>query len=139
MCIRDSLYPVTPDAVTEAAICPGDSFTFLGEQYSSAGEFVIVGQDANGCNFNQVLQLEVYPQTPDNTTSADICSGESFEFFGQLFTDSGTFTVVRQDANGCNFNEILELFVTPKPSDNVINEEICSGETFVFDLSLIHI
>ena len=101
----------SPDEVTEAAICEGEEFTFQGQVFNSEGTFEVPASDANGCDFVLVLELTVYPETPDEITEAAICEGDVFTFQGQSYSTSGSFEIDAIDANGCEFVQVLELTV----------------------------
>ena len=122
--------PSQPDVVTNETICPGSTFVFNGVAYSTAGTFVV---ETPGCGGDQVLNLSFFPATPDDITNATICEGESFPWLGNLFTVGGVFTETGIDANGCTFNQILNLTVTPLGNDQVTNASICAGDSFSFN------
>ena len=63
------------------------------------------------CEGDQILNLSIYPQTPDQTVTETICEGETFPLAGQIFNQSGTFVLPQLDANGCGFDIILNLTV----------------------------
>ena len=117
-----SLYPVTPDVDLSETICTEDlPFTWAGGTFTAAGVQTRIVQDANGCDFTETFTLSLYPQTPDAITEAAICPGEVFNFLGQSYSTTGTFTVVVQDANGCDFNEICLLYTSPSPRDATLS------------------
>ncbi|MEE9371803.1 MAG: SdrD B-like domain-containing protein [Saprospiraceae bacterium] len=65
----------------------------------------------------------------DKITNETICSDElPFNFFGQSINAPGRYSSQQTDANGCPYTEVLNLTVTPKPSDEVTNVTICSDE-----------
>ena len=127
------------DVITNAATCPGVPFIWPvdGQAYSNAGTFTVQQTDANGCVFNQVLNLTVFPTTPDVTQVEEICQGQTFTWTvnGQSYTTGGTFTAVGTDANGCAFNNVLQLTVTPSNPGTTTNEFICSGSSFTWPVN----
>ena len=57
--------PIIPDPVYtsfDAAVCFGESYEWNGETYSAAGEYTTILQDANGCNYQATLVLNVLPE-----------------------------------------------------------------------------
>ena len=125
-----TVYPETPDQVTEAEICAGEEFIFLGQTYTTTGTFEVTGVDANGCEFVQVLDLTVLGETPNEVTEAEICEGEVFTFQGQSYSTSGSFEIEASDANGCEFVQILELTVLPLDQGSTETASICAGDSF---------
>ena len=56
------VYPQTPDTTEEVTIKFGESYEWNGQTYSTAGEYTITLQDANGCDYQATLILTVLPE-----------------------------------------------------------------------------
>ena len=69
---------------------------------------------------------------PTITISEEICEGQTYAFFGQNLSTSGTYQEVATSANGCDSTVILELTVV-KQKNKSINRTICSSQVFSFD------
>lgn len=70
--------------------------------------------------------LEIIPfcQEITNILTIELCDGENFEGYDQ----SGTYTDVYTDQNGCDSTRILELTIGD-PIESLIDMEICQGDT----------
>ncbi|MCV9930382.1 hypothetical protein OIU83_22170, partial [Flavobacterium sp. LS1R49] len=67
------------------------------------------------------------------TTTENICFGDSFvwDVDGQTYIASGTYT---KNNNGCTADQVLELIVGAKPTTVTTTENICFGDSFVWDV-----
>ncbi len=76
---------------------------------------------------------EEIPCTPtSSTTTETICAGESYEFNGNTYSETGTYTTTLTNAAGCDSTATLNLTVLPL---NTAEETItvCYGESAVFN------
>ena len=115
---------------TTAVICEGDTLNFFGQSLTTAGTYTHNLQTVNGCDSVVALTLAVNP-TFNTPTTAVICEGDTFSFFGQSLTTSGTYTHNMQTVNGCDSIVTLTLTVTPVFS-TPITAIICEGDTLNF-------
>ena len=93
------------------AICFGETYTWNGQTYSTAGEYTQEFTAVNGADSIVTLTLTVYPQTQDVTDDATIDFGETYTWNNQEYTATGTYTITLQDANGCDYQATLNLTV----------------------------
>jgi subtilisin-like proprotein convertase family protein len=70
------------------------------------------------------VNVTVFPDVPDEEESATICAPECYQFLGQTYCQSGTYTVNRVSANGCPYTSTLFLTVR-QPSFTTVNELAC--------------
>ncbi|MBP1639139.1 MAG: rhs family protein [Bacteroidetes bacterium] len=77
-------------STTNASICRGDSYTFNGTTYTTAGTYAAQLTNAVGCDSTATLQLTVR-EPSSSTTNASICRGESYSFNGTTYTAAGTY------------------------------------------------
>ncbi|KAF2508061.1 DUF11 domain-containing protein, partial [Flavobacterium zhairuonense] len=70
--------PKPADAVTNATICSGDTYTWTANNtaYSTTQNGTRISN--NGCTADQVLNLTVTPKPADVVTNATICSGDTY-------------------------------------------------------------
>ena len=115
-----TVLPEVPVTEEIAAVCYGETYTWQGQEYAASGEYSVTLQDVNVCDSVITLTLTVYPQTPDTTEEVTIKFGESYEWNGVTYSESGEYTTTLQDANGCNYQATLILTVLPeeKPEED---------------------
>ena len=112
----------------EEAICPGESYNFLGEVLTDAGEYEHTLQTQYGCDSLVHLTLTVYP--PNDTTIVDpsICVGQTFDFHGTLYDQNGQVAYFDTiDNHGCLKVEKLILTVGEYQMPPVQEEYVCYG------------
>lgn len=126
-----NLTVILPTTTVNAAICSGESYMVGNTSFTTAGTYTINLLNQNGCDSTVTLNLSVLPNV-SATVNAAICSGESYIIGSNSFTTSGTYTIVLQNMNGCDSTVTLNLQVLPV-SSSIVNEEICSGETYSFN------
>ena len=115
--------PIIPDPIYDtitAAVCFGESIEWNGQTYNETGKYTQTFPAANGADSIVTLNLTVYPQTPDTTEEVTIKFGETYEWNGLTYTESGEYPTTLQDANGCNYQATLILTVLPeeKPEED---------------------
>ena len=98
-----------------AAICFGESYDWNGKTYSESGKYTYTTVAANGADSIVTLNLTVYPQTPATTEEVTVKFGETYEWNGTVYTESGEYTTTLQDKNGCDYQATLLLTVEDKP------------------------
>ncbi|MBK7428112.1 MAG: hypothetical protein IPI60_14345 [Saprospiraceae bacterium] len=59
----------------------------------------------------------------------EICDGDFYTVGTNVYTTSGTYTVILPDVNGCDSTIILNLTVHPL-SETILTEEICDGNSY---------
>jgi uncharacterized repeat protein (TIGR01451 family)/gliding motility-associated-like protein len=127
-----TLTPKPSDIVTTATICSGETYTWAANNtpYTTNQSTLKIVND--GCTADQVLNLSVTPKPSDIVTTATICSGETYIWAANntpYTTNQSTLKIVN---DGCTADQVLNLSVTPKPSDIVTTATICSGETYTW-------
>ena len=113
-----------------AEICQGETYNFFGQTLATAGTYSHTLQSVHGCDSVITLTLMVHP-TFNTPISAEICQGESYDFFGQTLTTAGTYNHTLQSVHGCDSVITLTLIVHPT-FNTPISAEICQGETYNF-------
>ena len=86
------------------------------------------GHQFNGCGVQCV--------NTSNTVLASICTGQSYNFFGQILTTSGTYSNTIPNAAGCDSVITLTLNVQ-QIIRSTINESFCSGTSYNFNGNMI--
>jgi hypothetical protein len=148
--IVNALPEVTAIA-SASALCAGDELTLSGEGAltytwsnavidgvafipSTTETYTVEGEDDNGCVAEDQVTVVVnsLPIVEANTTSLELCSGESVTLFGtgadtyvwdndvdnnESFSpiSTGIYTVVGLDENGCESSDQVTVTVRPNP------------------------
>ena len=132
----DSIVVLTLNVVlgfneTDAAtICGGDSYVFGTQTLTTAGTFTEVFTSLEGCDSTVVLTLNV-GQSYNTTTSAAICSGDTYVFGELTLTNAGAYTQIFNSVEGCDSVVVLALNVLDNYSTSV-DAIICEGDTYTF-------
>ena len=109
---------VGPDPVyttITAAICFGEIYGWAGDTYAETGTYTKTFPAANGADSIVTLDLTVHPQTEATTETVEIPFGETYDWHGVTYTESGEYTTTLQDENGCNYQATLLLTILPEP------------------------
>ena len=128
--LYDSIYvryvrviPVITDTVRHS-MCEGSEYSFNGVRYTKGGTYTDTLRSSLGCDSIVTLVLTVnkpvYIHIP-----VDIYEGESYMFYGQPYTTSGTYRHSAVTPEGCD--SITELFLTVHPQvDTIVT--ICKND-----------
>ncbi|MEM9847362.1 MAG: gliding motility-associated C-terminal domain-containing protein, partial [Bacteroidota bacterium] len=111
-------------------ICFGQAFEFGGEQLTAAGTYRDTLNTDSGCDSIVVLELTL-SNLIEEDLDIEICSGESFEFGGQLLNTSGTFRQTFTTDIGCDSTVNLNLTVL-ETIEMSASTSICAGESIQF-------
>jgi uncharacterized protein YegP (UPF0339 family) len=123
----------TASSSLAASSCDGTPFVYNGITLTQSGQysFVYGGAAANGCDSTETLFLTIFPPIPPTNIAAAICQGESYDFYGNSLTVSGTYTAALASSVGCDSLIVLTLTVNPNVQTN-ISASICAGESYPF-------
>lgn len=106
-----------------ASICEGDSYTLGDDTYTQGGTFNSTLTTDKGCEIPVTLTLTVN-ETFESMSEIVICAGEDYDFEGQTYNQSGSYSASYKNASGCDSVYLLEL---------VVNTEITSTEVITED------
>lgn len=115
----------------EESICAGQSYTFDGAELTESGAYTAAFTNAIGCDSIVVLNLSVQPPL-ESSLEATICGGDTYDFNGETLTESGIYTNLLSNQNGCDSIITLTLTVL-EPSITLLEESICNGASYTFD------
>jgi uncharacterized protein len=125
-----TITPKPAEIVTTETICSGATYTWAvdGNIYSTNTTVTVIN---DGCTADQKLILTVTPKPTEIVTTETICSGTTYTWAvdGNVYSTNTTVTVVN---DGCTADQKLILTVTPKPTEIVTTETICSGTTYTW-------
>ena len=107
----------TSTSNTTAITCSNElPYSWNGQNYNGSGNYTITLTNSSGCDSIATLQLTVNPvQLSSNNIS--ICSSAlPFNWNGQNYNTSGTYTATLLSSNGCDSIATLILTVNPSPA-----------------------
>ena len=117
----------------EQYICPGDSYTFYGEEYTEEGNYDYVTTTAQGCEKVITLHLHHYPSYDNaHTTNEYICPRTSYQFHGHYYSATGLYPENLGTIHGCDSIVWLNLTVYPENDTTIIDPTICTSQTYNF-------
>ncbi len=111
-------------------ICQGDTLTWYGNAYSSDTSFCDTFPTTTGCDSVVGLYLSVIPVVT-TYDSATICSGEGYNFQGQLLDSDTTICNTFALPSGCDSTACFTLEVL-SAYDSLFSEVLCEGEMYSF-------
>ena len=116
---------------TEEAICYGEFYVWdiNGEWYDESGTYYAYDEDGK-----HVLVLTVYPPTEDTEEYATIEIGDTYWWNDMEYTETGTYTEILTDENGCDYIATLHLTVEDPEEANRTEEAICYGDSYLWDV-----
>ena len=82
------------------SICPGDTYTFNGQNFTAAGAYPFVFTGQNGCDSTHTLNLSVFTVNPTSQLLTP-CEGDSVLVEGNWYLESDNIVNPITDANGC--------------------------------------
>lgn len=121
----------TSTSTTNASICSGNSYTFNGKTYTTAGTYNSTLTNSVGCDSIATLVLTVKTSST-SSTNASICSGSSFIFNGKTYTTAGTYTSTLTNNVGCDSIATLVLTVKATTTSST-SASICAGTSYTFN------
>ena len=112
-------------------ICSGEEYDFNGEMLIQTGTFCQDFTAINGCDSTHCIDLTVL-DTFYITEMQTICSGEEYDFNGEMLTQMGTFCQGFTAINGCDSTHCIALTVLDTFYITEM-QTICSGEEYDFN------
>lgn len=129
-----SVLPVAEMALFDT-LCAFQTYDFNGQILDETGVYTDTLTAENGCDSIVTLHLFVYPELI-SVSSATVCEGQSYDFFGQNLDTAGTYSVLLTAENGCDSVVLLNLSVV-QPADTAFSATICANETYNFNGELL--
>ncbi len=124
-----TVWPTYDDTLT-LQICEGDTYDFFGNSLGTAGTYTETVSTVHGCDSTVTLVLSVW-ETLRTDLHEEICEGESFNFNGDVVSETGTYSQSFASSIGCDSVVTLHLLVHSIPQ-TTLNAEICQDEFYVF-------
>lgn len=99
----------TPSQSTlSKTLCNGDTLFIGNEFYTQAGNYVAHLLNNQGCDSSIQISLSILPIS-ENTISRSICTGDSVLIGIQAYYNTGNYTQILQNHNGCDSIIHLDL------------------------------
>lgn len=112
----------------DVVLCEGESYTYLGNTYTTTGSYPFNYVSSAGCDSIFTLNVQVNPELT-TTLNETLCFGEFYTLGSTTYTASGTYTQTFNGSNGCDSIVTLNLTIPPDIVTN-LSPVICEGETF---------
>ena len=114
-----------------AIVCYGETYTWNGRTYSTAGEYTITLSNTNGCDSVATLNLIVLPEAVTKTEAVTISSAEvPYIWRGKNYSTTGRYTDIEKFATtDCDsVIYVLELTVLTTGVTDEQSVTICDSE-----------
>ncbi|WP_258098294.1 T9SS type A sorting domain-containing protein [Marinoscillum pacificum] len=108
----------------------GDYTAPSGAVFTTSGTYEDIITNSAGCDSVITIDLTIHP-VYNQTASAEICEGDTYDLGSQSLTTSGEFTEVFTASNGCDSTVVLTLTVNPVYNETAA-ADICDGDTYTF-------
>ena len=110
-----TILPAVPVTKETATVCHGETYDWQGTTYSESGEYSVTLKNVNGCDSVVTLNLTILPAVAPTSEEVTVAYGETYEWHGVVYAESGSYTITLQDENGCDYRATLHLTVLPNP------------------------
>ena len=105
------LQPATSEFSARACETTGYYWEAVAKTFTQSGDFTEKLQTVEGCDSTVTLHLTIFKKVED-ATEAEIEKGDAYSFYGETYTESGTYTVVVPGQDGeCDSTHVLVLTV----------------------------
>ena len=118
-----------PEMTRVEEICEGDVFIFQGEELTEERLYTFIVESLNeGCDTSLIIDLRFSSEIEVNE-NVSICEGEVYERHDLVLTETGTFSTMFVDPDGCDSLITVNLIVNPV-TDTSLNAFICEGDSY---------
>jgi hypothetical protein len=115
----------------DTTLCFGETFTYNGVDYDQAGFYETSDITYDTCITPVFINLSILPES-DSLLFAEICEPEEFTWNGQVYDQSGMYTQVFTNVQGCDSVVTVDLTVLPLDF-TIISEMICEGDSYIWN------
>jgi hypothetical protein len=115
-----------PDtSASNLSLCIGTSFSFYGQNITSAGIYQATLINNFGCD--SLIYLNVAMEADTTLLSMTICADSTLNFNGLSITNPGVYTVHLTNQNGCDSMVVLTLLEWALPVVSVADTFVCAN------------
>jgi gliding motility-associated-like protein len=122
-----NVYPFV-DWQLDTTLCFGDSINIFGRTYNQSGSYRDTLVTSHGCDTTLALDLTILPVLTD-TVYMFLCDGGSVSFEGNIYVDSGSYTIPLVSSTGCDSSRTLVLAQADTIRTSLV-KGICPGDSF---------
>ena len=123
------------DVTLRDTICSGETYTWDGKSYTSAGVYTRKYASVLGCDSIVTLNLFV-PEQYDIHLYDTICQGETYVWNNVKYTKSGSYTQPFTSQHGCDSIVTVHLFIAPIVRETYV-EAICQDQPYTFGKKIL--
>lgn len=107
------------------SLCVGSSYSFYGQNITSAGTYQTTLSNLLGCD--SLVYLNVTMEADTSYVAMTICSDSILAFNGLNLNNPGVYTVHLNNQNGCDSMVVLTLLEWVLPVVTVADTFVCAG------------
>ncbi len=130
--VTDTIY--LSDTIT---VCGDSTVLIFGEPVSTPGIYC----DTTTVGGDDCIKIECIELIKNDTSliflSDEICEGNTYPFFGNNLTESGTYSEVLTNSNGCDSTVVLDLVVHPTPAITILpaDASVAEGDSLQLEIT----
>ena len=106
----------TSSSITNTTICSNQTpYVWNGNNYNNSGTYSVTRTNAKGCDSIATLNLTIN-NTSSSISNATICANQApYVWNGNSYNNSGTYSVTKTNAKGCDSIATLNLIINALP------------------------
>jgi len=129
--LRLTVLPEVPIRTESITICYGETCIWQDKAYTTSCVDTVVLSNMNGCDSVVTLYLTVLPEVSLTEIYDTICSGDTYELNGNIYSVTGDYRMTLENVNRCDSAVLLHLTVlTIEPT--YITDTICFGDPYMW-------
>jgi gliding motility-associated-like protein len=130
-----SFHPNPSYGFQNTTLCQGEVFSFNGNEYTENGQYQDTIQSIHGCD--SIVTTSIFVITPVVVNQeVHLCSGSSYTFNGNTYTQEGVYFDTTTTVNGCDSINVLSLFLNAA-YETSIYDTVCLGTPYFFGIDTL--
>ena len=119
---------ITPTIYKDTTVAACISYEWNGVVYKQSGDYTTTLTAASGCDSVVTMHLTINQPTVGDPRKEYICYGESYEWHGTTYSESGLYSTTLENAVGCDSTAYLHLVVLPETKYKYHTLYVCAGD-----------
>ena len=119
---------ITPTVYKDTTVAACISYEWNGVVYTQSGDYTTTLTAASGCDSVVTMHLTINQPTVGDPRKEYICYGESYEWHGTTYSESGYYSIILENAVGCDSTAYLDLTVLPEMKYKYHTSYVCAGD-----------